>query len=224
MTRLGGFHRAWIRLGVVAAIGSMLTGSGSAGIQDSMFFVDPDGSRVAFDVRDVSRREVLHRLLSSKSVVLEWVDQAFANERISGAFNGSIDAVLQGLLAQTDFVAVYDRDGGKSRIARLIIVGKAASPSRSAALQGTIAPAPSPTLAPSPTIPAFAPAPPPTAAQAPALQPVSGSIALAPPSPADLAVPLITPAPAGMMPPALVPPSAADLARPIFVPPRAIVR
>ena len=137
MNRLSGFNRALIGLGVAAAIGCMLTGPGSAGVQDSVFFVSPDGGNVAFDVRDVSRREVLHRLLNSKAVELEWVDRAYADERISGAFNGSTDAVLQRLLAQTDFVAVYDRDGGKARIARLIIVGKAASPSKSVGLQGT---------------------------------------------------------------------------------------
>lgn len=219
MNRLSGFNRALIRLGVVAAIGCLLTGPGFAGVQDSVFFVSPDGGNVAFDVRDVSRREVLHRLLNSKAIELEWVDPAYADERISGAFNGSTDAVLQRLLAQTDFVAVYDRDGGKSRIARLIIVGKAASPSKSVGLQGTVGlqatNAPASLLAPPPT---------PAAAEAPAFKPASGSIALTSPSPADLAVPLIVPAPAGTKAPVLVPPSAADLARPLFVPPRAIIR
>ena len=223
MNRSSGFNRALIRLGAVATIGCLLASPGFAGVQDSVFFVSPDGN-VAFDVRDVSRREVLQRLLSSKAIELEWVDPVYADERISGAFNGNADTVLQRLLAQTDFVVVYNRDGGISRVARLIIVGKAASPSKSAGLLGINPPPPNLPVAPPPAAPALAPAPPPVAAEAPALRPASGSIALTPPSAADLAVPLIVTAPAGTKAPALVPPSAADLARPLFVPPRAIIR
>jgi len=99
-----------------------------------------EGQNVAFEVRDLSRREVLQRLLQNRGIVLEGVDPAFAEERISGAFYGSIDAVLQRLLAQTNFVAVYKREGGTSRIARVIIVGKAASQPTSG-LPGPRAPA-----------------------------------------------------------------------------------
>ena len=127
MTRFGTLKRALIKVGFAAAIGCMQASPGIAGVQDSVFFINPDGSNVAFDVRDVSRREVLDRLLTSKSIELEWVDAAAGDERISGAFRGSTDDVLQRLLAQTDFVVVYGRDGDKTRIARLIIVGKAAS-------------------------------------------------------------------------------------------------
>jgi len=196
MDRFTGFNRA-IRLGRVVAIGCMLAGSASADVQDSVFFVSPDGDNVAFDVRDVPRREVLNRLLTSKAIVLEWVDQAFADERISGAFNGSIDGVLQRLLAQADFVAAYDREGGTSRITRLTIVGKtsstskASSTSKSVELQETTLPAP---------------------------EPKAGSIKITPPTPADLATPLYIPVPAGTVPPPLVAPLAADRSLPLLVP------
>ena len=160
MKRLRAFNRTLIGLGVVVAMGCLLAGRGSAGVQDGAFSISSDGGgNVAFEVRDLSRREVLQRLLQSRGIVLEGVDPAFAEERISGAFYGSIDAVLQRLLAQTNFVAVYKREGGTSRIARVIIVGKAASLPTSG-LPGPRAP------------PLLAPPPPPL------------------PSPADLARPL----------------------------------
>ena len=127
MSRLCSFNRALVRLALLAATVWSLAGPVSAGIQDSVFSIGADGT-VAFDVRDVARRDVLQRLVQGRAVELEWVDPAFADERITGVFNGNVDAVLQRLLAQTDFVAVYDRQSGKPRIARLIIVGKAASP------------------------------------------------------------------------------------------------
>jgi hypothetical protein len=204
MKILSAHWRALIGLGLAASIGCAAASPAIAGIQDSIFFTSPDGSSVAFDVHDVSRREVLNRLLTGKAIELEWVDAAFAEERISGTFKGSADSVLQRLLAQSDFVAVYDRSGDKSRIARLIIVGKASTQSKS------------------PGPPKMHLATPPTAAQqAPVLRPVSGPADFTPPSPTELAITLIRPAPLGMAPPAVVPPSAADTALPLFVPPRA---
>ena len=192
--------RALIGLGFVGAIGCMQAGPSFAGVQDSVFFISPDGGNVAFDVRDVSRREVLGQLLRSKAIELEWVDSTFAEERISGAFKGSTDAVLQRLLAQTDFVVVYARDGDQSRIARLIVVGKTAASPKSVELSGTNRGA----------------APPP-AGHVPGFTPATGTIALTPPSPADLAGPLFVPAPAGTAAPALIPPSEADKVLPPLI-------
>jgi hypothetical protein len=206
MSKSSGLGRALIGLGLAAVVGCMqATSSGVAGIHDSIFFTSPDGSSVAFDVRDVSRREVLDRLLVGRAIELEWIDTVFADERISGAFKGTTDSVLQRLLAQSDYVVVYDRKGDKPRIARLIIVGKASSPSKSAGLPGIVGLA----------------TPPSTADQAPALKPVSGPADFTPPSPADQAMTLIRPAPAGMAAPVLVPPSPAEAAKPLFVPPSA---
>src|SRR5439155_18613137 len=102
-------------------------GPGVAGVQESSFYISPDGNSVAFDVREVSRREVLNRLLRTKSIEQEWIDSAFADEPISGSFRGSADAILRRLLAQTNYVVVYGRDGDQSRIGRLIILGKSTS-------------------------------------------------------------------------------------------------
>jgi hypothetical protein len=218
MSRLCSFNRALVRLAMLAATVWSLAGPVSAGVQDSVFSVDADGN-VAFDVRDVARRDVLQRLVQGRAVELEWVDPAFADERITGVFNGNVDAVLQRLLAQTDFVAVYDRQGGKPRIARLIIVGKAASSGKAVTLQGTIAPAPQSPGPPSSTgLPAAAPAlvPPPGPAEAPALRPPSRSIAVTPPSPEDLARPFYRLPPPDMRPPAFVPPP--NNALPLLVP------
>jgi hypothetical protein len=189
----------------------MQASPGFAGVQDSVFFISPDGSNIAFDVREVSRREVLDRLLVSRAIELDWVDSGFGDEKISGVFKGSADSVLQRLLAQTDFVAVYDRNGEKSRIARLIIVGKASSQSKQAtvpALPGIEANTPLST--------GDGPAPP--------LKPVSGAADFTLPSPRDLAMPLFVPAPPGTPAPTLVPPSAADAALPLFKPPETKAR
>src|SRR6185295_19156490 len=104
MTRLGTFRRTLIKVGFAAAIGCLQASPGMTDVQDSVFFISPDGSNVAFDVRNVSRREVLDRLLTNRSIELEWIDAAVGDERISGSFKGSPDTVLQRLLAQTDFV------------------------------------------------------------------------------------------------------------------------
>jgi hypothetical protein len=211
MSWFGSFHRLLVRSGVLAASAWWLASAGLAGVQDSVFSVGADGN-VAFDVRDVARRDVLQRLLQGRAVEVEWVDPAFADERITGVFSGSADAVLRRLLAQTDFVAVYDGQGGKPRIARLIIVGKATSPGKTLEREGINAP---PLL----TAPPMG-----AGTEASALKPASGPVSVTPPSPADVAVRLIDPAPAGAKAPALVPPSAADRAFPYFVPPKAMIR
>jgi hypothetical protein len=220
MSRVCSFNRALVRLAILAATAWWLASPGLAGVQDSVFSVGADGT-VAFDVRDVARRDVLQRLVQGRAVELEWVDPAFADERITGVFNGSVDGVLQRLLAQTDFVAVYDRQAGKPRIARLIIVGKAASPGKAVTLQGTIAPAlqsPGPPSATGPPggAPAPALAPPPPPPEAPAARPPSRSIAMTPPTPEDLTRPFYRLPTPDMRPPAFVPPP--NNALPLLVP------
>lgn len=206
------FTPASIGLGLVAAMACLSPGPGAAGVQDSVFLTNPDGN-VSFDVRDVSRREVLDKLLAGKRIELEWADSAIGDEKISGAFKGSTESVLLRLLAQTDYVAVYDRDGGDvPRIARLIIVGKGSSKPGSAGSPNFI-------IA---SQPAAGGATPPAAAPADAtalFKPFSGAADFTPPSAADQAATLIRPAPAGETAPPLVPPSAAELAKPLFVPP-----
>ena len=206
-------------LGIVAGIGTMPVGPGFAGVRESAFFVAPDGANVVFDVRDVPRREVVDRLLAGRGILLEWLDDAQADEPVTGVFNGSADAVLQRLLAQTNFVVVYDRSGDQPRISRLTILGKAAKQQRPAELTGP-GPLPPPgALAPAPAVPtppaAIAPAPIPplpsdTAAPLPPLLPSAGATVPIPlpPPPGDIFSPLRPPA--GEAPPKLVPMSSTD--------------
>jgi hypothetical protein len=103
-----------------------------AGVQDSKFVISPDGSNVAFELRDVSRRDVFMRLFASRAIELEWADPAVADEAISGSFTGSPDLVLQRLLKPLDFLIVHSLNGNKSSISRVTIFGKAGSRSNSA--------------------------------------------------------------------------------------------
>lgn len=207
MKRLSGL--IVLKIVTVAAIGCMHASPGSAGVQDSVFFASPDGNSIAFDVREVARREVLDRLLANRAIELEWVDTGFGEEKITGVYKGSADAVLQRLLAQTDFVVVYDGKGEKSRISRLIIVGKASSHTRQAAL---------------PTLPGLTTGTPPAPPSDQALRPFSAPADFRPPTAAELATPVITPPPPGMVAPPLVPPSPSEAALPLWVPPTTTTR
>jgi hypothetical protein len=79
-----------------------------AAVQDSRFEFSADGTSVDFDVRDVSRREVLSRLFAGTDIEVKWVSSAFADEPMSGRFNGTSAAVARQLLGQTNFVIVHD--------------------------------------------------------------------------------------------------------------------
>src|SRR4249920_2972490 len=128
--------RVLLAVSIVAAIGCASAGPTFAGIQDSVFFIAPGGTSVAFDVRDVPRREVVDRLLAGRAIAHEWLDDALADERISGTFNGGAEAVLQKLLAPTNFVVVYERGGDTPRISRLIVIGKATGQQKAPELAG----------------------------------------------------------------------------------------
>jgi hypothetical protein len=191
-------------LGIVAGIGGMPVEPAFAGVRESAFFVAPGGASVVFDVRDVPRRQVVERLLAGRAVVLEWLDDTLADEPITGVFNGNAEAVLQRLLAQTNFVVVYDRSGDQPRISRLTILGKAAKPHRAPELAG---PGPLP-----------APSAPPTAAAVPA--PPASPMLIPPPSSDRAAPPPMLPS-AGATPPNLVPlpPPPGDIFFPLRPPP-----
>lgn len=137
---------------VPAAILLMLVaGTGvRAAVQDSVFFISPDGMTANFNVKDVSRREVLDRLFAGKKIRLEWRSQTTADEPITGVFQGPVASIARQLLAQTDFVTVYDGNKDHSRITRVVIIGKSMdkqTPSADASaigseLSGTVANAP----------------------------------------------------------------------------------
>jgi hypothetical protein len=104
-----------------------------AGVEDSRFEFSPDGASVEFDVRDTSRREVLSQLFAGSDLEITWINAAFAAERIRGKFTGTPAAVARQLLAQTNFVIVYD-GGETSRAVRLLVVGPAQGEQSSAGL------------------------------------------------------------------------------------------
>jgi hypothetical protein len=207
-------------LGIVAGIGGMPGEPAIAGVRESAFFVAPGGASVVFDVRDVPRREVVDRLLAGRAVVLEWLDDALADEPVTGVFNGSAEAVLQRLLAQTNFVVVYDRSGDQPRISRLTILGKAAKQHHAPELAGP-GPLPAPSAPPTaaaipapPATPALIP-PPPSSDRAapPPMLPSAGAtppnLVPLPPPPGDIFFPL-RPPPADTTPPKLVPMSSTE--------------
>ncbi len=210
---------ALVALGIVAGIGGVPVGPASAGIRESAFFIAPGGASVVFDVRDVPRREVVDRLLAGRAVVLEWLDEALADEPITGVFNGSAEAVLQRLLAQANFVVVYDRSGDQPRISRLTILGKAAKQHRAPDLAGP-GPLPAPgTTAPAAAVPAppvtplLIPPPPSDKAAPPPMLPSAAAtppnLVPLPPPPGDIFFPL-RPPPADTTPPKLVPMSSTE--------------
>jgi hypothetical protein len=94
-----------------------------AGVQDSRFEFSSDGTSVDFDVRDTSRREVPNQFFAGTDIEIQWTNTAFADQRISGKFSGTPTAVLQQLLAQSNFVIVRDGSGDTSRVVRVIIDG-----------------------------------------------------------------------------------------------------
>jgi len=114
-----------------ACIGVTAANSVSAAVQDSRFEFSPDGANVAFEVSDVSRREVLDRLFAGTGIEVKWLNAAFANEPISGTFGGDRSAVARVLLSQTNFVIGYD---DKARLARVVIVGPSGKEPNASAL------------------------------------------------------------------------------------------
>lgn len=110
----------------------LVSGASLAGVDDSQFVVSSDGSSVQFELREVSRREVLDRLFAGQDIKLDWVNTAVADEHISGSYGGSLSQVTRQLLGALNFILVYDGVAQESRLTRVVIVGRGsgvASPS-----------------------------------------------------------------------------------------------
>jgi hypothetical protein len=110
-----------------------------AGVEDSRFEFSADGASVEFDVRDTSRRDVLNQLFAGSDLEIVWINAAFGDERIRGKFTGTPAAVARQLLVKTIFVIVHDRDGERSRVVRLVVVGPALGEQSSAGLSALTA-------------------------------------------------------------------------------------
>lgn len=100
------------------------TGVGLAAVEDSHFGTNSDGTILEFDLRAVSRREVLDRLFANRNIKLEWVNTALADELISGAYHGSLPQVARQLLTKLDFILVYDGASSDARLTRVVIFGR----------------------------------------------------------------------------------------------------
>jgi hypothetical protein len=194
--------RALIRLGVIVVLTLVHAAGGLAGVQDSRFHITSDGAQVEFDVRDAPRRAVMERLFAGRPIDVQWTSASFADEPVTGRFTGAPSAVARQLLADADFMAVYDGGGDHARIVRLVIAGRA--PTRNAhaltaldaALRAHDAARPSPLITPPPgaaAVPIVVP--PADRMAAPPLVPVPDVATLVPPSPEERALPLITPRP-----------------------------
>ncbi|MEA2903262.1 MAG: hypothetical protein QOI12_649 [Alphaproteobacteria bacterium] len=127
--------------------------------QDSRFEIRQDDVNVALDVQNVPRREALQRLLANPGIEFKWLNPSVANELITGTFNGTLSGIARQLLAQTDFVLVYERAAGTVRIARVLIVGRAQSGQTAARLAALEAAMQSPPMTPDPEGASAAPLP-----------------------------------------------------------------
>ena len=124
--------------------------SSAAAVQDSRFSISPDGRIVELDIRDVSRKEVLDRLVSGRGITIEWRNSAVGDERITGRYNGSLVSVARQLLAPTDFVMTYGRNNNEPRLSHVLVIGPA-NDRGIGTIQGPapmIAPGPVPVLTP----------------------------------------------------------------------------
>jgi hypothetical protein len=215
-----------MRSSVLILAACLWSGLALAGNPDSRFDISPDGARVDFDVQDVSRRDVLDRLLADTGIEVRWISSSFGDERISGKFSGPRASVARQLLAQANFVLVHGDGDQTSRVVRVVVVGPARGEQSSAALAALTAavqPMPRPVHAPTGEAarpPAHGPMPlsesTPSGDVAGALKPPSpgATLPLAPsaaeaprlvPPPPDMALPL-TPVRPGSAAPRLVPP------------------
>jgi hypothetical protein len=88
----------------MSIVGLFLVQPGLAAVEDSQFDVSSDGMSVQFELREVSRREVLDRLFANRGITLTWHNRAAADESVSGSFHGPLSVVAWQLLAPLDFV------------------------------------------------------------------------------------------------------------------------
>src|SRR5262249_43853412 len=119
-----------VAVGVLCASGLIalaLASAAFASVEDSRFTISSDRMSVDFDVRSVTRREILRRLFADTGISLDWWNQPFAEELITGTFQGPPSRVAGQLLSQANFVIVYRLSGERPEISRLLILGPAAT-------------------------------------------------------------------------------------------------
>lgn len=102
----------------------LFPGVGWAGIEDSRFTTSSDGTAFEFELREVSRRQVLDRLFADQAIKLDWADPAVAGDLISGSYHGSLSQIARLLLTKLNFVLVHERTDDEIRITRVVILGR----------------------------------------------------------------------------------------------------
>ena len=90
------FVRPAVMLGHVAAASLMLTGFAFASVEQSRF--EMDGNSVRYELRDVSRKDVLERLFASQGIAIftEPSTQAVIRLRLGEAYGGWILQSVRG--------------------------------------------------------------------------------------------------------------------------------
>jgi hypothetical protein len=102
--------------------------------------------------RDSTRRQIFERLFTARGIRVDWVDESLAEEVMPGSFEGPTDRILRSVLAQTNFIIVYQSPYGEPRLSRIIILGRASATQTAPdtrAIEAALAPA----APPAPVIP-----------------------------------------------------------------------
>jgi hypothetical protein len=95
-----------------------------------------EDQNVVLEIRQAPRREVFEHLFTGRNIQLDWLNQSYGEEIISGVYRGTLANIARAVLSDSNFVIVYDSVGDRYWISRLVVMGKSptghASPGLSA--------------------------------------------------------------------------------------------
>ena len=112
-------------IGIWCVIALYVSGWSSLAAEDSRFSIRSDERFVELEIRDVSRKEVLDRLVSGRGITIEWRNSAVGDELITGRYVGTLVSVARQLLAPTDFVMIYGCNNNEPCLSRVLVIGRA---------------------------------------------------------------------------------------------------
>jgi len=96
---------------------------------DAVSLRSSDG-QVTLEANGAARREVFERFFAERDIRIDWLDAVFASEGIEGTFAGTTGQVVRKLLADANFVIVFNTDARPDRephILRVVVIGRAAA-------------------------------------------------------------------------------------------------
>jgi len=106
-----------------------------AGAKTAALQVSQSNATVTLDVNGTTRRAVLGQLFNGSNISFEWLDAPAGDVAITGRFSGTAGEIARKLLSDTDFVVVYEKNGGQTqRISRVVIVGPSSGQPNATAL------------------------------------------------------------------------------------------